>query len=220
MTMIANQIRFSTRIADSAPSMVHRLNGVYEGDDGIFNGVMNQIDGGNRSLDVDGPLRQEYQASAQTLGFDASVGNLAYDLVDFGTSVKGKLKLIPKVNEFGNRQFKLFYYAKKDLERAYMQMSRKLLAAEIIGDSLSLMKIIKNLNNAFILERDTQQVSMIVSEPETITNVEQIVDNCSLVITIKGDGEDVPGYYLCERSDGKKYRQDYPGNINEEGIGQ
>lgn len=203
-----------------APLMGHGLNGVYEGSAGIFNGVMNQIDGGNRSLDVDGPLRQAYQASAQTLGFDASVGNLAYDLIDFGSSVKGKLKLVPKLNEFGNPKFKLFYYGRKDLETAYRQMSRRLLTAEIIGDSLSLVTIIDDTNNAFILDKDTQQVSMMVSEPETITNVEQIVDNCSLVVTIKGDNEDVRGYFLCTRSDGTKYRKDYAGNITEGGIGQ
>ena len=44
--------------------------------------------------------------------------------------------------------------------------------------------------------------------------------SCSLVVTIKGDNEDVRGYFLCTRSDGTKYRKDYAGNITEGGIGQ
>lgn len=202
------------------PLMGHGLNGVYEGGTGIFNSVMNQIDGGDRSLDVDGPLKQAYQSIAKSLGLDASVGTLAYDLVDLGASVKEKLKLIPKLNELGSPRFKLFYFGKTDLERAYMQMSRKLLTAEIVGDLFSLMDISEDLKNAFIFNNDTQQVSMMVREPETISNVKQIVDNCSLVITVTGNNENVPGYYLCERIDGTEYRKDYSGNVIEGGIDQ
>ena len=37
---------------------------------------------------------------------------------------------------------------------------------------------------------------MTVREPEKITNVKQIIDDCHLVITITGTDEDAPAYYL------------------------
>ena len=43
-----------------APLVAHGVNGTYEGSAGLYNGVMNQIDGGNRSLEVEGPLRKVY----------------------------------------------------------------------------------------------------------------------------------------------------------------
>ena len=203
-----------------APIMAHGINGTYEGSAGLYNGVMNQIDGGNRSLEVEGPLRKAYQSAVEALGFDASVGNIVYDAFDLGTSVKGKLKLVPKLNEFGNPIFKLFRYANKDLEMAYKQMSKHLLTLEISSDLFSIFDINRELLDAFILNKDTGQVIMTVQEPETITNVKQIVDDCHLVITITGDNEDVPAYYVCRRNDNTEYRKDFEGNIIEGGIGQ
>lgn len=52
------------------------------------------------------------QSSAQALGFNAFVGNLAYDFVNVTVSVHGKLKLVPKLNEFGNPRFKQFFYGR------------------------------------------------------------------------------------------------------------
>ena len=203
-----------------APIMAHGINGTYEGSAGLYNGVMNQIDGGNRSLEVEGPLRKAYQSAVEALGFDASVGNIVYDAFDLGTSVKGKLKFVPKLNEFGNPIFKLFRYANKDLEMAYKQMSKHLLTLEISSDLFSIFDINRELLDAFILNKDTGQVIMTVQEPETITNVKQIVDDCHLVITITGDNEDVPAYYVCRRNDNTEYRKDFEGNIIEGGIGQ
>ena len=203
-----------------APIMAHGINGTYEGSAGLYNGVMNQIDGGNRSLEVEGPLRKAYQSAVEALGFDASVGNIAYDAFDLGVSVHGKLKLVPKLNEFGNPIFKLFRYANKDLEMAYKQMSKHLLTLEISSDLFSIFDINRELLDAFILNKDTGQVIMTVQEPETITNVKQIVDDCHLVITITGDNEDVPAYYVCRRNDNTEYRKDFEGNIIEGGIGQ
>ena len=203
-----------------APIMAHGINGTYEGSAGLYNGVMNQIDGGNRSLEVEGPLRRAYQSAVEALGFDASVGNIVYDAFDLGTSVKGKLKLVPKLNEFGNPVFKLFRYANKDLEMAYKQMSKHLLTLEISSDLFSIFDINRELLDAFILNKDTGQVIMTVQEPEKITNVKQIVDDCHLVITITGDNEDIPAYYVCKRNDNTEYRKDFEGNIIEGGIGQ
>ena len=203
-----------------APLVAHGVNGAYEGGAGIYNGVMNQIDGGNRSLEVEGSLRKAYQTAFKSLGFDASVGSIAYDAFDIGVSFYGKVKLIPKLNEFGNPIFKLFRYGKKDLEMAYKQMSKNLLALEIAGDTLAVYDFLAEISNAFILNKDSEQVIMTVREPETITNVKQIVDDCHLVITITGDDEDVPAYYLCKRNNNTEYRKDFDGNIIEGGIGQ
>ncbi|AJA44825.1 putative Zn-binding protein involved in type VI secretion [Frischella perrara] len=203
-----------------APLVAHGVNGTYEGGAGLYNGVMNQIDGGNRSLEVEGPLRKVYQSAFKSLGFDASVGSIAYDAFDFGVSFYGKVKLIPKLNEFGNPIFKLFRYGNKDLEMAYKQMSKRLLGLEILGDAFASGNLLKEIRNAFILNKDTEQIIMTVREPEKITNVKQIVDDCHLVITITGDDEDVPGYYVCKRNDNTEYRKDFEGNIIEGGIGQ
>ena len=203
-----------------APLVGHGVNGTYEGSAGLYNGVMNQIDGGNRSLEVEGPLRKAYQTAFKSLGFDASVGSIAYDAFDIGVSFYGKVKLIPKLNEFGNPIFKLFRYGKKDLEMAYKQMSKRLLGLEILGDAFASGNLLKDIGNAFILNKDTEQIIMTVREPEKITNVKQIVDDCHLVITITGTDEDVPGYYVCKRNDNTEYRKDFEGNIIEGGIGQ
>ena len=99
-----------------APMVAHGLNGIYEGSAGIFNGVMNEIDGGDRDMEVDGPLRKLYQSGAEAIGYDASIGDIIYDVVDLKGSLYGKVKLIPKLNEFGDPLFKLFSYARKDLD--------------------------------------------------------------------------------------------------------
>lgn len=197
----------------AAPIVAHGVNGAYEGGAGIYNGVMNQIDGGNRSLEVKGEVRKLYESAAEALGFDASVGSIVYDSVDLAVSAQGKLKLVPKLNEFGDPKFKLFWYGRQDLERAYKQMSIKLLNFEMVGDLALTVDIIKQFNNAFFYNKDNEQVTMVVKEPETITNVGQIVDDCHLVITITGTDEDVPAYYRCKASDNSEYRKDLDGNI-------
>ena len=99
-------------------------------------------------------------------------------------------------------------------------MNKKLLTLEFASDSIVIIDIIKNIGNAFILNKDKEQVIMAVREPEKITNAKQIVDDCHLVITIMGDDEDVPAYYVCKRNDNTEYRKDFEGNIIEGGIGQ
>ena len=196
-----------------APLVGHGVNGTYEGGAGLYNGVMNQIDGGNRSLEVEGPLRKGYQSAVEALGFDGSVGSIVYDVFDLAVSVQGKLKLVPKLNEFGDRKFKLFWYGSQDFERAYKQMKDKLLYVEMLSDSTLAIEVIKQINNAFFYNKDNEQVIMTVKEPETITNVGQIVDDCHLVITVTGTDEDVPAYYRCKTSDNTEYRKDLDDNI-------
>ena len=197
----------------AAPLVAHGVNGAYEGGAGIYNGVMNQIDGGNRSLEVEGPLRKGYQSAVEALGFDGSVGSIVYDVFDLAVSVQGKLKLVPKLNEFGDRKFKLFWYGSQDFERAYKQMKDKLLYVEMLSDSTLAIEVIKQINNAFFYNKDNEQVIMTIKEPETITNVGQIVDDCYLVITVTGTNEDTPAYYRCYASDNTEYRKDLEGNI-------
>ena len=197
----------------AAPIIAHGVNGAYEGGAGIYNGVMNQIDGGNRSLEVEGPLRKGYQSALEALGFDGSVGSIVYDVFDLAVSVQGKLKLVPKLNEFGDRKFKLFSYGSQDLEMAYKQMKDKLLYVEMLSDSTLTIEVIKQIKNAFFYNKDNEQVIMTVKEPETITNVGQIVDDCYLVITVTGTDEDTPAYYRCYASDNTEYRKDLEGNI-------
>ena len=200
-----------------APMVAHGLNGIYEGSAGIFNGVMNKIDGGDRDMEVDGPLRKLYQSGAEAIGYDASIGNIIYDVVDLKGSLYGKVKLIPKLNEFGDPVFKLFSYGRKDLEMAYKQMRSYMLTAEIWGDSYLIKKIVDEIDNSFIFNKDTEQVVMTVRKPKTIINVKQIVDDCRLMITTANTDEKTPVYYLCNRKDGTEYKKDTNGNIIEDG---
>jgi len=180
-----------------APLVLHGANGIEEGVRGIIAGDRNQS----------GFLKDAYKASARGLGFDEGVGELAYNLVDLGISVHGKLQLIPKLNEYGNPVRKLFYYGRKDLEMAYRQMSGKLLSAEIIGDILALSDIVKKANNLFILDKDTGQTHMVAGDPENVTNIGEIVEDCTLYIKITGRNDDEPGYYLCTNEQGESYRK-------------
>ena len=200
-----------------APMIAHGLNGIYEGSAGIFNGVMNEIDGGDRDIEVEGPLRKLYQSGAEAIGYDASIGDIIYDVVDLKGSLYGKVKLIPKLNEFGDPVFKLFSYGRKDLEMAYKQMSKLMLNTEFFSDIISLYNLYQEFDNAFILNKDTQQVVMAVRKPKTIINVKQIVEDCDLMITTANTDEKTPLYYLCKRKDGTEYKKDTNGDIIEDG---
>ena len=139
-----------------APMVAHGLNGIYEGSAGIFNGVMNEIDGGDRDMEVDSPLRKLYQSGAEAIGYDASIGDIIYDVVDPKGSLYGKVKLIPKLNEFGDPVFKLFSYARKDLEMAYKQMTSFFLTLEVWSDFILIRKIRQEIYNIFIFNKDTE----------------------------------------------------------------
>ena len=200
-----------------APMVAHGLNGIYEGSAGIFNGVMNEIDGGDRDMEVDGPLRKLYQSGAEAIGYDASIGDIIYDVVDLKGSLYGKVKLIPKLNEFGDPVFKLFSYARKDLEMAYKQMTSFFLTLEVWSDFILIKKIRQEIYNSFIFNKDTEQVVMTVRKPKTIINVKQIVNDCELMITTANTDEKTPVYYLCNRKDGTEYKKDTNGNTIEDG---
>ena len=178
-----------------APLIAHGANGIYEGGIGFYEG----------NSDVQGPLREGYKSAAKALGFKESVGNLAYDLVDFGISVKGKLKLIPKLNEYGNPKKNLFFkeYAQKDLEYAYKQMSSKFLVFEMISDAISISKLRDDVKSMMVYDKDTGQTTLVIREPEKIQNVKEIVEDCKYVFVFGGDE---PSYVECTDTDGNKYK--------------
>ena len=189
-----------------APMIAHGLNGIYEGSAGIVNSVMNGIDGGNRSEDVDGPLRELYKSGAEALGFDASVGSIAYDIADLSGSLYSKLKLVPKITEIGTPIKKLWYYGRQDLVRYYTTMKKAALGAEIVSDTISLGTIITNVVNTFIYDKENDQPALVVPEPEKITNVGELADSCQIVIVITFADEEPPHYYLCTRPNGEQYK--------------
>ena len=200
-----------------APMVAHGLNGIYEGSSGIFNGVMNEIDGGDRGIEVEGPVRQLYKLSVEALGFDASIGSIIYDLIDLGGSFYGKVKLIPKLNEFDNPVFKLFFYGRKDLEMAYKQMTSFFLTLEVWSDFILIKKIRQEINNSFIFNKDTEQMVMLVRKPRTIINIKQILDDCHLIATTANTDEKTPSYYLCKTKNNAENRKDNDENIIEDG---
>lgn len=187
-----------------APLIAHGANGIYEGVEGL-------VEGRN---DIDGPLRKGYQIAAKELGFNESVGNLIYDLIDLGISIHGKLKLIPKLNEFGEPKKNLFIkeYARQDLEKAYKQMSDKLLSIEVISDTINIFKIKDDIKNAFFLDHDSNDVMMVVAEPQSITNVKDIVENCELYIVISNNDEN-NSYYKCTDDKGNEQKYHTNGDI-------
>ena len=198
------------------PMVAHGLNDIYEGGLGIYNSIMNMIDDDDREIDVDGPLKKAYQFIAEKLGYHSSIGDTFYDLLDITGSVYGKLRFIPKLNEYGDPVFKLFRYGRQDFIRAYERMSKKMLTFEITSDLVSIMISSINFLNAFIYNQDTKQVIMIVRKPKTIINVKQIVDDCHLIITTAKTAEKKPVYYyFCKRKDGKEYRKNTDSNLIE-----
>ncbi|MCX8602059.1 MULTISPECIES: DUF4225 domain-containing protein [unclassified Gilliamella] len=177
--------------------------------------------------DEDGFIKSVYQDAAVRLGMSKEAGSLAYDLVDIGLSVHGKLKLVPKIdksfainqyNRTNPAKFKLFHYGRKDLTQAYRQMNKWLLSSEIMSDSLSLYEIYQEAENILVKDKENGDTNLYISNPEQIDNIEKIVDNCAIVVRITGresDIDDQSNYSLCTRLDGTTYRQYFDGHIEE-----
>lgn len=85
-------------------------------------------------------------------------------------------------------------------------MSNHLLGLEILSDALTLANIGDNFKKAFVLDETQQHVSMVINE-EKIMNVKELIDDCSFVVTITGQEDTTPGYFLCERKGGSKYKK-------------
>lgn len=178
----------------------------------------------------DGFLKSVYQDAAVGLGMSKEAGSLAYDLVDIGISLHGKLKLVPKIdksfainqyNRANSTKFKLFHYGRKDLTQAYRQMNKWFLSFEIMSDGLSLHEIYEEAENILVKDNESSETNLYISNPEQIDNVEKIVDSCAIVIRVTGNESDVdnqPNYSLCTRLDGTTYRQYFDGHIEESSM--
>ncbi|MFQ0992307.1 PAAR domain-containing protein [Gilliamella apicola] len=174
--------------------------GAYVGAHGV-NSIQEGITG------HDGFLKSTYQAAARELGMSESVGTLVYDLVDIGISVRGKLKLVPKKDEFGTKVKKLWHYGRQDLVRHYTQMKKWALAGEMFLDVISLISIFDDVKNVFFHNNDTDESELVIPESETITNVGELVHSCNFV-SVRDGNNGVREYYLCTTPDGEQYTID------------
>ena len=152
----------------------------------------------------DGFLKSTYQAAARELGLSESVGTLVYDLVDIGISVRGKLKLVPKVDEFGTPIKKLWHYGRQDLVRHYTQMKKIWLVGEVVIDIASLASIFEDVKGVFFHNNDTDESELVIPESETITNVGELVHSCNFV-SVRDGNDGVREYFLCTTPDGEQY---------------
>ena len=179
----------------------------------------------------DGFLKSVYQDAAVGLGMSKETGSLAYDLVDIGLSLHGKLKLVPKIdksfainqyNRANSTKFKLFHYGRKDLIQAFRQMNKWLLSFEIMSDGLSLYEIYEEAKNILVKDNESSETNLYISKPEQIDNIEKIVDSCAIVIRIttdrESDEDDKHNYSLCTRLDGTTYRQYFDDHIQDGSI--
>ena len=155
----------------------------------------------------DGFLKSTYQAAARELGMSESVGTLVYDLVDIGISVRGKLELVPKMNELGKPVRKLWHYGRQDLVRHYTQMKEAALLGEIGVDVISLINIFKDATNVFFYNQETDESELVIPESETITNVGELVHSCEFV-SVRDGTDGVREYFLCTTPDGEQYTID------------
>ncbi len=89
----------------------------------------------NKSDSV-GVLKQGYIATAEFLGFDQKVGEIAYSTMDIALSLYGIFRLVQKPEAW-----RLFYYINTDYVRGIKEMSRKELYIEIYNDSMAIKSI-------------------------------------------------------------------------------
>lgn len=111
--------------------VLHGLNGVQES-------VENLVYGKN---DSEGLLKQGYVASAEFLGFDQKVGQIAYSSMDLALSVYGIARLIQKPEAW-----RLFYYLNTDYVRGIKEMSKNELFIEVYNDGMTIKSITDTYN--------------------------------------------------------------------------
>ncbi|WP_155251378.1 hypothetical protein [Providencia alcalifaciens] len=95
--------------------------------------------------------------------------------------------------------------------RKYAQTNKALLSIEMFGDMIALSKIKEDLKNAFVLDQKTGRLMLALSEPEKITNVEYLIDNCERIILFSSNSDDPSVYYKCMDKKGNPY------NVSSEG---
>lgn len=54
---------------------------------------------------------------------------------------------------------------------------------------------------------------MIIHQPEKISNVNEIVEDCTLVMTVTVENNNKPLYYHCRKPDESEYNKDSDGNV-------
>ncbi|RRZ86998.1 DUF4225 domain-containing protein [Erwinia sp. 198] len=106
---------------------------VLHGFNGFQESVENLVYGKTDSV---GLLKQGYVATAEFLGFDQRVGQLAYSSMDLALSLYGILRLVQKPEAW-----RLYYYLNTDYVRGIKEMSRKELFIEVYNDASAIKSI-------------------------------------------------------------------------------
>ncbi|WP_249215503.1 MULTISPECIES: hypothetical protein [unclassified Providencia] len=100
---------------------------------------------------------------------------------------------------------------RKDLEYAYKQLSNRLLMVEIVSDGLSLLNITDDIKNMIVIDKENNHISLVINEPEKISNVKEIVDECYTAILITGNDDTPSKILVCTDQNGKPYYADLDG---------
>lgn len=148
----------------SLPSATHGMNNIYEG-------IINE----------DGLVKKGYRGIAEFLGYEAIYGDIAYNTVDLGLSAYSMFSLISKLNQFGNKNLSLWYHNQQDMVRAYQLMCKTALGLEVIADSFTIGALTKQLYNAFIVNKKTEEAVLFLKDPSQIKNAEDML-NCPVVV--------------------------------------
>ncbi|UIA84656.1 DUF4225 domain-containing protein [Erwinia tracheiphila] len=106
--------------------VLHGLNGFQESVENLVYGKTDSV----------GLLKQGYVATAEFLGFDQRVGQLAYSSMDLALSVYGIVRLVQKPEAW-----RLYYFLNTDYVRGIKEMSRKELFIEVYNDASAIKSI-------------------------------------------------------------------------------
>lgn len=85
--------------------------------------------------------KQGYVATAEFLGFDQKVGQIAYSSMYLALSVYGIVRLVQKPEAW-----RLFYFLNADYVRGIKEMSRKELFIEVYNDGMAIKSISDTYN--------------------------------------------------------------------------
>jgi hypothetical protein len=85
---------------------------------------------------LNGLLKQGYVATAEFMGFDQKVGQLAYSSMDLALSLYGIVRLVQKPEAW-----RLYYFLNTDYVRGIKEMSRKELFIEMYNDASAIKSI-------------------------------------------------------------------------------
>ena len=106
--------------------VLHGLNGFQESVENLVYGKTDSV----------GLLKQGYVATAEFMGFDQKVGQLAYSSMDLALSLYGIVRLVQKPEAW-----RLYYFLNTDYVRGIKEMSRKELFIEMYNDASAIKSI-------------------------------------------------------------------------------